>query len=722
MCVSHSRRPFPAVVALFVSALAAARLLPAAASSSVSRQVLLDQYCTGCHNDKSKTGGIALQNAGASNPAGRSDLWEKVVRKLNAGEMPPPGLPRPDAATLEAFAEGLVSDLDTAARANPYAGRPVIRRLNRLEYANAIRDLLEIELPVRDELPPDGIAAGFDNIGDALSMSPLLLEQYLKVARRVSEHAVGASDPSPVTEIFRAPDAQSAWLGPGMPFGTRGGIRVQHYFQHDGEYSLRAFLERNDLPKLEGVRFFQTRVKVKAGPHVVIATFPDESAEREGPVPNVAGPGGTALGRAAGYTRFGDSPHARIARRQSPREGLRDRRLHGGRGGVRGDAGSADHGPPGDFRPVQRQGRRRHAEPAAHLCLQAERSGGRGRLCVEDPQHDRRKSVPPRRHCRGGQALSRAVTRRRGASMISMRRLRRESPACSSLPIFCSALNSTRPRRRRGACRPCLRLELASRLSFFLWSSIPDDELLAAARTGKLRGGRTAGAGAPHARRPRRRHDGRQLRRAMARAAWTGRCQARSTGLSRLRCGAGRRLRTRDATLRAQFRPGESQRARSAARRTTPISTSGWLALWDPWRDRAGLPPRSPHRRAGARRTARPGQHPAADVARHQDVAGPPRQVDSGQPANSPPPPPPPGVPAIEESAGEGRKADDAATNRAAPEGPRLRIVPCPHGSAGVCAREFRRDRQLADPRRRRRNRPSRASCPTEQGFTALRG
>jgi len=243
-----------------------------------------------------KAGGLVLQNIDTSNPAARPDVWEKLVRKLNAGEMPPPGAPRPDAATVKEFSAGVVTDLDAAARSNPYAGRPVIRRLNRLEYANAIRDLLSIKLPIAEELPPDGIAGGFDNIGDALSMSPLLLERYLKVARRVTENAVGVSDPSPVTESFRAPDAQSGWLGLGLPFGTRGGIRVQHYFPFDGDYSLRAFLERNDLPKLEGVRFFQIHVQLKAGPHVVIATFPDEFAEREGPVPNVAGPGGPALG------------------------------------------------------------------------------------------------------------------------------------------------------------------------------------------------------------------------------------------------------------------------------------------------------------------------------------------------------------------------------------------------------------------------------------------
>ena len=210
--------------------------------------------------------------------------------------MPPAGLPRPDEASLTALIDGLTGDMDAAARRSPYAGRPVVRRLNRNEYGNAIRDLLAIELPVAAELPQDGIAAGLDNIGDALSMSPLLLERYLKVARRVSELAVGTSDPSPVIEIFRATGTQAAWQGEGMPFGTRGGIRVNHYFSHDGEYNLRAFLAKESLTPTEGVRFFRTQVKLKAGPHVVIVTFPDEYAAREGPVSDVSGPGGAALG------------------------------------------------------------------------------------------------------------------------------------------------------------------------------------------------------------------------------------------------------------------------------------------------------------------------------------------------------------------------------------------------------------------------------------------
>ena len=220
--------------------------------------------------------------------------------------MPPPGAARPEPSASYAFRNGLMQDLDAAARRSPHAGQTVVRRLNRLEYANAVRDLLAVEIPVAGSLPPDGQAAGFDNIADALAMSPLLLERYLKVARRVSQLALGVSDPSPVTEIFRAGGTQALWQGEGMPYGSRGGIRVNHHFPHDGEYELRAFLEKQSLTPTEGVRFFRTRVRLSAGPHVVIVTFPDEFAAREGPILNVSGPWRARLGRAAGPARNRD--------------------------------------------------------------------------------------------------------------------------------------------------------------------------------------------------------------------------------------------------------------------------------------------------------------------------------------------------------------------------------------------------------------------------------
>jgi len=458
----------------------------AADSTSSSRQAFLDRYCTACHNQKSKTAGLVLENSEPAQPAARPGVWEKVVHKLAAGDMPPAGLPRPDAAALTAFTAGLIQDLDAAARREPYAGRPVVRRLNRLEYANAIRDLLAIELPVAAELPPDGIAAGFDNIGDALSMSPLLLEQYLKVARRVSEYAVGVSDPSPVTENFPAPEVQSGWLGLGLPFGTRGGIRVQYYFPHDGEYGLRAFLGKEVLPPTEGVRFFQTRVPVTAGTHVVIATFPDEFAEREGPVPNVAGMGGAALG------------------------GPLDTR------------GSAFH-PTLEFRVDNR--RVKLFEIGGLSVGEAAFAGQPGpptmdRLEISGPYHAKGVSETPSRRrifvCSPASPRDEPACASKILSTIARRAFRRdvtvaevepylteyraarrehsfESAIATALrdillaPDFLFRLEFDPPGAAPGSAQKVSDWELASRLSFFLWSSIPDDELLGSARLGELR-------------------------------------------------------------------------------------------------------------------------------------------------------------------------------------------------------------------------------------------
>ena len=233
-----------------------------AESDVSSRDALLKQYCFDCHNQDDKSSGLVLEGISTDRLSTRPEVWEKVARKLASGEMPPEGTPPPDGADIQAFTAGLIKELDEVARQNPYAGRTVIRRLNRTEYSNAVRDLLAIELPLAEQLPPDGQTAGFDNIGDALSMSPLLLEQYLKVARRVSQLAVGVRDSSPVTETFPATGTQAQWQE-GMPFGTRGGIRVHHYFPYDAEYELRAFLKKQSLTPTEGVRFFRATISIE---------------------------------------------------------------------------------------------------------------------------------------------------------------------------------------------------------------------------------------------------------------------------------------------------------------------------------------------------------------------------------------------------------------------------------------------------------------------------
>ena len=467
---------------------AVASLAPALAadSTSISRQAFLDRYCAACHNQKSRIAGLVLENSEPSQPTARTGVWEKVVQRLTAGEMPPAGLPRPDAASLTAFTAGLIHDLDEAVRSAPYAGRPVIRRLNRLEYANAIRDLLAIELPVAGELPPDGIAAGFDNIGDALSMSPLLLEQYLKVARRVSEYAVGVSDPSPVTENFPAPEAQSGWLGLGMPFGTRGGIRIQYYFPHDGEYSLRAFLGKEVLPPTEGVRFFQTRVRVAAGTHVVIATFPDEFAEREGPVPNVAGMGGPALG--GPLDTRGSAIHATLEFRVDNR---RVKLFEIGGLSVGEAAFAGQPGPP-------TMDRMEISGP--YNATAAGETPSRRRIFVCTPARAAEEPVCASKilSAIAQRAFRRDVTEDEVAPFLAQHSSARrqhsfEFSIAAALrdillaPDFLFRLEFDPPGAAPGSAQKVSDWELASRLSFFLWSSLPDDELLGAARRGELR-------------------------------------------------------------------------------------------------------------------------------------------------------------------------------------------------------------------------------------------
>ncbi len=203
-------------------------------AQSQSHAAVINQYCGTCHNVTAKAGGLVLQDIDRS-PAANPALWEKVVRKIRSGEMPPPGRPRPDEQTLREITTSLLSSLDASAERTPYAGRPVIRRLNRTEYSNAVRDLLAFDVPLSAELPDDGIAGGFDNIGDALSVSPVLLERYLKLARKITDLAVGIGTTSPVTDQFPATKTQVVWQAEEMPIGTRGGISVRYYFPRDGE-------------------------------------------------------------------------------------------------------------------------------------------------------------------------------------------------------------------------------------------------------------------------------------------------------------------------------------------------------------------------------------------------------------------------------------------------------------------------------------------------------
>ena len=212
---------------------------------------MLDRYCADCHNDAERAGDLAFDRLDASRMHADAAVWETVIRKLSGGLMPPPGEPRPDAERLDAFVGFLEESLDAAARTAPNPGTPGLRRLNRTEYANALRDLIELPVDAEALLPGDDSVAGFDNIGSALSISPTLLQAYVSAAATLSRLAVGDPTASSSITTYRAPrDWQNGNHVDGQPLGTRGGFQVQHVFPLDAEYEIRISARSDDEVEL----------------------------------------------------------------------------------------------------------------------------------------------------------------------------------------------------------------------------------------------------------------------------------------------------------------------------------------------------------------------------------------------------------------------------------------------------------------------------------------
>ncbi len=232
---------------------------PSLEQTAARHQATLDRYCTDCHSRAEQAGDLVLQDVDLANPAAHAAVFEKVLHKLRLGLMPPPGERRPDAATVDTLTAWLESSLDAAATAQPDPGRTPLHRLSRREYANAIRDLLGVDLDIESQLPADSLSHGFDNISDVLTTSPLLLERYLTVALRVAAAAVGDARAEPRTAHFQPrPDlSQNQWIE-GLPLGTRGGLVVDHYFPVDGVYEIRPELWAAAASTLRGLEGFRT--------------------------------------------------------------------------------------------------------------------------------------------------------------------------------------------------------------------------------------------------------------------------------------------------------------------------------------------------------------------------------------------------------------------------------------------------------------------------------
>ena len=301
-----------------------------AAPAKAPDRAVLDRYCVTCHSDKLKTAGLSLQSLDVGDIAGYPAVWEKVLAKLRTGSMPPPGRARPSDAETGPIVSWLETSLDRLAAEHPNPGRAVVHRLNRTEYGNAVRDILNLDVNVASLLPPDDSGGGFDNIADVLSISPLLLERYLLAARKVSRLAIG--DQALRDDVYRVPRilVQDERTDEDLPLGTRGGTAIRHYFPANGEYLFKIKMARNLIDEVRGllhlysvdvlidgmrVKTFaiggdefekgvegleatysalatylthaddqmEFRLPVTAGTHLVAVTFPNPSTEIEGP-------------------------------------------------------------------------------------------------------------------------------------------------------------------------------------------------------------------------------------------------------------------------------------------------------------------------------------------------------------------------------------------------------------------------------------------------------
>ncbi len=302
-------------------------VLSAAGQTPSPNRALLDKYCVTCHNQKAKTAGLMLDKMDVDHPPQAAEVWEKVLRKLKGGMMPPQGMPRPDEAARDAFISSLEASLDKDAAAHPNPGPASLHRLNRTEYGNVIRDLLDLDVDVSALLPADDEANGFDNIADVLKVSPSLLEQYLSASRQISRLAVGDMKITPVSQVYQLPpDLPQDYHIEGLPLGTRGGILIHHNFPLDAQYEFSVGLLRNIVGYITGLEFahqleitidgqrvflapvggeednkmmdtnlgvagdtidarLKTKVPVKAGPHTVAVTFlRRDSAESDEPL------------------------------------------------------------------------------------------------------------------------------------------------------------------------------------------------------------------------------------------------------------------------------------------------------------------------------------------------------------------------------------------------------------------------------------------------------
>jgi hypothetical protein len=466
---------------LKIAVLAAAAVRVGSPQQPVPPRAVVDQYCAGCHSDRLKAGGIALTTVATQNIGQNTAVWEKVVRKLRARSMPPAGLPRPDENTYDSVVSSLEDSLDRVAAAKPDPGRAdTFRRLNRTEYHNAIRDLLALDIDVSALLPGDDSSHGFDNVTVG-ELSPTLLERYLAAAQKISRLAIGGAVRSPGGDTIELPaDLTQEQHFDELPFGTRGGTAVHYTFPLDAEYEIQLRLSRDRNEHVEGLtgthqvevtidgervqiftarppapgsdhtsvdKDFHIRIPVKAGSHELAATFikkPSVLLETE---------------RQPYQAHFNMDRHPRL---QPALYSI----------SVTGPFSASG---PGDT-PSRQRVFVCHPQKTSEQDACAKRIlSTLARRAWRRPVKDSELQVPMRfyREARAEAGFENGIEKALRAVLMSPRFLFRiEQDPAGIAPNTAYALSD---------------LDLASRLSFFLWSSIPDDELLDAAIRGGLK-------------------------------------------------------------------------------------------------------------------------------------------------------------------------------------------------------------------------------------------
>jgi len=447
---------------------------------------LVTRYCVGCHNERVRNGNLAFDSVRWDDAAASAPVWEKIIQKLRTAEMPPPGRPRPDKATSDAFRASLEAALDAEAARHPNPGRPAIHRLNRAEYANAIRDLLDFPVDGRSLLPLDDTAFGFDNNADVLTVSPGLLERYISAARRISRLAIGDRSLRPVAETYAVSEllAQDDRSSEDLPFGTRGGVAARHYFPLDADYTLKIRLQR-DKAGTGAVR------GLSAGPQQIDVHLGGERLKRftvgaDAPGGRVAKPEAADAGLEVKFSaRAGSSlVGVSILDRTLATEGVNPTRLPVWTFSPGNDRISIDSieiaGPFNATGPGDTPSRRRIL-----LCTPAE---------TPATENECAKTIV---NALARRAYRRPVTGRDTERLLRFYAAARESADFETAiraaleailvdPEFLFRIEREPAGVARGTAYRISDLELASRLSFFLWSSIPDDELLATAEHGGL--------------------------------------------------------------------------------------------------------------------------------------------------------------------------------------------------------------------------------------------